>query len=74
MLPPIVTFPVTSKLPVILVSFSKLIALPPNGLILISPVKDIKSFPASLKLPVCICVGSTIVVLGPSVNVIPLKD
>ena len=72
-LPPIVTSPVTSKFPVILVSALTLTVEDPLGSIIMFPVAVLIVFPASTRLPVLTVVGLTIVVLEPSVKLIPVK-
>jgi hypothetical protein len=71
MLPPIVTLPVTSKLPAILTLFCKLISSLAES-ILTSPAKLSIVLPLTLMLPVCTLLLSIIVTLpAPSSNVMP---
>ena len=68
--PPMLTFPVTSKLPVTLTLSSKLI-VPPALLMFTFPLVLDIVFPLILIAPDSIFVPSIIVVFTPSVNVIP---
>ena len=69
-LPPIVTLPTTSKLPVINVLFCKLI-VSLAAVTIMSPVIESILLLYILILPVVISVGVIIVVLVPSVKVTP---